>query len=646
MKLNSLLRKLFGGLCLAMLFVSLGFAQQPTDLYHYDEFGNKVQLQLTGNVIDGRPEIFFGTHQPMKGGVARNEIASPTTLTSQFVVMAKADSDVHALAQQWGVSVVGQLNWDRSYYILESNSPVNALQVANGAFERGEVAQVFSQFSQQKTTRQLPNDTQFSNQWHLRNTGQGGGMVGFDLNVEPLWNFNGNSGLGSGITVGIVDGRVQAAHSDLAFNIRADRSLWLAGTPDFHGTAVAGIVGAIGNNNLGVSGVAPRASLAGISLLNQTLTDAVEAQALTNHFSTMVGGQFDGIHIYNNSWGPSDNGTRVGAGPLVRAALANAAVNGRDGLGNIYVWAGGNGGNVDNVNYDGYANSRYTIAVGATTNLGVRASYSERGAALLVNAMGDGGTRAITSTSTGNGYTNSMGGTSSASPMVAGVVALMLEANPNLGWRDVQHILVQTAWQTDPGHAGWITNGAGLTHNDFYGFGTVDAVAAVNLASNWTNVQPEMLSSATASVNQIIADGSGNLNNPIFGAPVFSTIEITDQVLVEHVEVIFNTSGGWGGDLEVVLTSPMGTQSMLATLHGHGAAYNNWTFMTVKNWGELSQGTWTLRVRDGWATDQSTWLNWSLNVYGTTAIPEPSSIILLGLIGLARFMRRNRRPLS
>lgn len=614
-------------------------ADSPSD-YHYDAFGNRQEIRFTGREIDGRPEVILGADAPIKAGFAA-PAATSISLTNQFVVKANPDKDVRQLANQWGATVVGQHNWDTSYYILEAATPKDALRISNLAFEQGQVQHSYMQFAQPRFVRNTPNDPLFGNQWHLRNTGQGGGMVGFDINVQSNWNFSNNTGLGSGVTIGIIDQRMQSNHPDLQQNFRSDRSLWMSGNASSHGTAVAGVVAARGNNGIGVTGVAPSASLAGISLLSQTMTDSSEAQALTHHFNTLTGGQFDGIHIYNNSWGPPDNATRSAAGPLVTAAMAQAINSGRNGLGNIYVWAGGNGGNVDNVNYDGYANSRYTIAVGATTNLGVRAGYSERGAALLINAMGSGGTLNIATTNSGSSYTNGFGGTSAAAPMVAGAVALMLEANPNLGWRDVQHILVQTARQTNPGHAGWVTNGAGLRHNDFYGFGTIDTTAAVGLAANWTNVQPELVASGSAIVNQLIADGSGNLNNPVFGAPTFSTIDIAENLILEHVEVVFNTTGGWAGDLEVVLTSPMGTESVLASLHPDGTAYQNWTFMTVKNWGESSAGTWTLRVRDGWASDQTTWNSWSINAYGV-AIPEPTGGIVWLAITVIVLNRRNR----
>ncbi|MFM9159887.1 MAG: S8 family serine peptidase, partial [Dolichospermum sp.] len=130
--------------------------------------------------------------------------------------------------------------------------------------------------------------------------------------------------------------------------------------------------------------------------------------------------------------------------------------------------AGGNGrGSLDNSNYDGYANSRYVIAVAAHRNNsnGVFSGYSEPGANLLVTAPSNGGTLGVVTTDlmgadgynglTDQNYTNAFGGTSSATPLVSGVIALMLQANPNLTWRDVQHILVRSAEKNDPTNTDW-----------------------------------------------------------------------------------------------------------------------------------------------------------------------------------------------
>jgi kexin len=159
---------------------------------------------------------------------------------------------------------------------------------------------------------------------------------------------------------------------------------------------------------------------------------------------------------------------------------------------------GGNGGDSDdNSNYDGYANSLYVIAVAASTNQGVSAWYSEPGANILVNSPSNGGTLGITTTdrtgSTGYSsteYTSDFGGTSSATPLAAGIVALMLQANPDLTWRDVRAILALTARQNDPSSPGWTTNGAGRPIHYHYGFGRVDAQAAVSAALSWTNLAP------------------------------------------------------------------------------------------------------------------------------------------------------------
>jgi len=233
------------------------------------------------------------------------------------------------------------------------------------------------------------------------------------------------------VLIGIVDDGVTPLHEDLAPNYVATDSFdFNNNDPDpsggSHGTSVAGIANARGNNSLGVSGAAPDAQHAGLRVTAGPSSDVQESEALGYHIQN--------IDIYNNSWGPSDDGgTLEGPGPLVLGAWADAAANGRGGLGNIWVWAGGNGGDGDNVNFDGYANNRYIIAVGALTNGGVRSGYSERGAPLLVSAYSSGGSMGISTTagSSNNAYNTGFGGTSSASPLVAGVIALMLDANPN-----------------------------------------------------------------------------------------------------------------------------------------------------------------------------------------------------------------------
>ena len=436
-----------------------------------------------------------------------------------------------------------------------------------------------------RTLRDFPNDPLFASQWHLRNTGQGGG------------------------------------------------------------TAVAGVAAARGGNGLGVTGVAPRAGIAGLRLVSANFqTDAMEAAALT--FQNNNQGGLGTIHIYNNSWGPQDDGrTLAGPAALTRAALAEGTATGRGGLGSVLVWAVGNGkGALDNANYDGYANSRFALAVGAVTNQGLATSYSEPGACVFVTAPSDGGpganARIVTTDRVGvlgynteldGDYATTFAGTSAAAPQVAGIAALLLEANPALTWRDVKHILAQTAAWTHPASPTWVLNAAGFRHSDAYGFGLADAHAAAMLALMWTPVAPEAAYlSGALPVNAPIADGSGlSLTVPVFGAPATATHVCTASLRAETVGVTVNVTHAYRGDLEVVLTAPSGVASVLGTIRNDsGNDYKGWTFTTVKDWGEYTAGTWTLTVRDGISNDAGMLVDWSLAIHGTAApvMPEVREI--------------------
>ena len=480
--------------------------------------------------------------------------------------------------------------------------------------------------AEQQYSRLVPNDPLFFYEWHLRNTGQSGGTVGEDANIVNAW----NTYTGSGVVIGIVDDGLQFTHTDLDDAGKYDPALsydFNDGDADptpaagqSHGTQMAGVAAAP-NNSWGVVGAAPGATLAGLRLTAAATDDATQADALSY--------MQDAIDIYNNSWGSADNGLLSGPGPLTLAAIEDGVTNGREGLGNVFVWAAGNGAaSGDNVNYDGYANSRYTIAVSAVDHNGRQALYSEPGAPILVagyssnfltSQKGFAGVTTTTLTGTGDlqsppntyDYTKSVVGTSAAAAQVSGVVALMLQANPNLTWRDVEHILVNSASHTNPSDSGWATNFAGHDINHKFGFGAVDALAAVNLAASWTNVGPEVsLSTGLITVGEAIPD-----DDP---TGVSSTIFVPQAIKLETVEVVLNATHTYRGDLRVVLTSPWGTESVLSEVHNDGGDnYSSWVFTTVRDWDELTYGDWTLTVSDGYGADVGTLDSWQLNFYGT-----------------------------
>ena len=455
-------------------------------------------------------------------------------------------------------------------------------------------------------------DPLLENQWHLkaRNLEVAG------ANVRSVWPTT----QGAGVLVGIVDDGLQGSHPDLQANFNAGASFdFNFGDTDPtplpehpHGTESAGVAAARDDNGIGVAGVAPRASLAGLRLIAAANSDADEANAF-GHLP-------QAIHILSNSWGPPDNGaTLEGPGPLATAAMESAVASGRSGKGRIFVWAGGNGRqNQDNCNFDGYANSRFAIAVGAITDTGQQAAYSESCAALIVSAPSSGGTRAITTTDlTGTvgadpgDYTATFGGTSAAAPAVAGAVALMLARNPNLTWRDVQHVLRRSSHRLNPEDSEW-TAGP-YPHNEKYGFGQLDAQAAVNLAATWVNVPAEtMLSPVTRTLNVPVPD------DDVAGVSDAISISAGSNFVVEHVEVQFTAAHTWRGDLQVMLTSPAGVVSTLAPIRlaDSGDDFPAWRFSTVRHWGESPTGQWTLRVADLLADFSGTWNSWTLRVYG------------------------------
>ncbi len=493
----------------------------------------------------------------------------------------------------------------------------------------------------------IPNDPLFAQQWHLRNTKQGGGTAGADANATPAWDHY----QGSGVVIGVIDDGVELTHPDLASNAAPDWHFDWNGNDsnpapsqangDFHGTAVAGAAAARGGNSLGVSGAAPLAQIAGLRLIAEPADDAEEAAAFAH--------QNQNILIKNISWGPPDTGDSLGEmGPLAKAAFANAVASGRGGNGTLMFWAGGNGRRYqDQSNKDGYANSIQVIAVGATTNKDAQASYSENGSNLVVSAPSSGGSVDIVTTDLqgNNGYnragvagelgnrdyTRTFGGTSSATPLVSGVAALMLEANPNLGWRDVKEILLRSSRKIQPGSAGWTSRYGGgpdlppIKHHESFGGGVVDAAKAVELAEGWSNLAAAQTLQATVSPNAPIPDA---------GAAVERSFDFSAEtsLRVEHVEVTVNIPHAYRGDLEIQLVSPTGVISALAAVAGYdngwdpvtdklGAGYEPWTFSSVRHWGEGSRGVWKLRVRDRLSGDTGTLKSATVRLHGVPSTP-------------------------
>jgi subtilisin-like proprotein convertase family protein len=318
-------------------------------------------------------------------------------------------------------------------------------------------------------------------------------------------------------------------------------------------------------------------------------------------------------------------------------AMMASATTGRGGKGTVFVFAGGNGlAAGDNVNYDGYANSLYAIAVTSITDQGQQAPYAEPGACLVVSAPSSSGTefcsggrQAIATTDlTGTdglndgatfcelpdaNYTEEFGGTSASAPMVCGVASLLLQANTNLSYRDVTEILMRSATKIQPGDADWWTNSAGIVHNHKFGAGLVNGNSAINLATKWKDLGPmQTIDVLQTNLAMAIPDNES--------AGITETFLVTnDDFRVERVSLTVTAPHPRFGDLAITLTSPAGTSSRLAEVHTSvGASYQAWPLTTVRHWGEHAKGVWTARVADLVPGETGTLQALDLQIQGTT----------------------------
>ncbi|PNM19254.1 S8 family serine peptidase [Yersinia enterocolitica] len=467
-----------------------------------------------------------------------------------------------------------------------------------------------------------------------------------DINVIPVW----QDYTGKGIRMGQFEPGGPFAtgpeifdiqHPDLAANVDP---IWLAtqnsaGTlatdVSNHATMVAGVMAAT-RNGVGGVGVAYDATLGGHYLSN-------------NGADMTTLGKMSSYDVVNHSWSSQPDfalshtaGGALNLPNLLNTTLHYAAANGRGGLGTVIVTAGGNqreqGGSTQG---SLMSHSRFAIQVGAISTptdlstLQTRSPpFSNPGASLLVSAPGN---RVLSSGHQikaergavfGSEYSTEQG-TSFAAPMVSGIAALMLQANPNLGYRDVQQILALSARKVNDPATQWRINnaknwnGGGMQISHDYGFGMVDARAAVRLAESWmskntdANQQSLEKSHYYATWKRLYAGGVDT-----------SSMTMTSGLNVEQVEVDVSAAVGRLGDLTVKLISPSGSESILLDRAGKKPAVNdtdmgsalsgefNYTFMSTHYRGEDSTGQWKLVVKDAKEGLPIKLNRWSLRLFG------------------------------
>jgi subtilisin-like proprotein convertase family protein len=427
--------------------------------------------------------------------------------------------------------------------------------------------------------------------------------------------------------------------------------------------------------------VAPEARLKGFNFLS---SDQAQTKFIASLGGSTSNPNSSDVFVFNQSFGVSLNHDSP-IDPLDEGQYLSGVTNLRGGKGALYVKAAGNGFNgpcgatglsCENANFDPSNTLPYQIVAGAVSADGIKASYSTAGSAIWVSAPGgEFGRNAVAGGAAGtvdvepamvttdqsgcvNGYsrtgigvnngstfdnggapntscnyTNGMNGTSSATPVTVGAIALILEANPALTWRDVKHILASKARQIDAGRAAvsvtlgsggayiaepaWTTNFAGFKFHNWYGFGMVDASAAVNMARTYTLGQLGTLANTG-----FIASGALGLaipDNSSIGATSTLDVPSTPGVqTIEAVQIRVSATHTFTGDLGIELISPKGTRSVLKNIRDqfNSADLSNMVLLSNAFYGENPTGTWTIKVVDGEAVDTGTLDNWGIRVYG------------------------------
>ncbi|XP_011782228.1 PREDICTED: proprotein convertase subtilisin/kexin type 7 [Colobus angolensis palliatus] len=549
------------------------------------------------------------------------------------------EQQADALAQAAGLVNAGRIGELRGHYLFVQPAGHRPALEVEAVRQRVEAVlaghEAVRWHSEQRLLRRAKrsvhfNDPKYPQQWHLNNRRS----PGRDINVTGVWERNVT---GRGVTVVVVDDGVEHTIQDIAPNYSPEGSYDLnSNDPDpmphpdvengnHHGTRCAGEIAAVPNNSFCAVGVAYGSRIAGIRVLDGPLTDSMEAVAFNKHYQIN--------DIYSCSWGPDDDGKTVdGPHQLGKAALQHGVIAGRQGFGSIFVVASGNGGqHNDNCNYDGYANSIYTVTIGAVDEEGHMPFYAEECASMLAVTFsgGDKMLRSIVTTDwdlqKGTGCTEGHTGTSAAAPLAAGMIALMLQVRPCLTWRDVQHIIVFTATRYEDRRAEWVTNEAGFSHSHQHGFGLLNAWRLVNAAKIWTSV-PYLASYVSPMLKENKAIPQSPRSLEVLWNVSRMDLEMSGLKTLEHVAVTVSITHPRRGSLELKLFCPSGMMSLIGaprSMDSDPNGFNDWTFSTVRCWGERARGTYRLVVRD--VGDESFQVGilrqWQLTLYGSVWSP-------------------------
>jgi subtilisin-like proprotein convertase family protein len=585
--------------------------------------------------------------------------ADPTSrfyLTDEITVQFEprvSDEEIESLTVELGLELVKEVAGAPRTYVFRVTSQAgeNPIKIANRLLASGKVLVSEPNIAIATKRAHVPADSLFSYQWHLHH--DGGPFLAADSHVDAVRAWDITRGERS-VVVAVADDSVDLNHVDFqgADKIVAPVDFGgrdfepLPGTvDDNHGTACAGVAVAEENGH-GVVGVAP-----GCALIPIRTSGIIDDNSIEELCDWVVE---HGASVVSCSWSAATNYFALTL--RMRLALSRAATQGRSGLGCVLVFAAGNenrplDGTVDEHDWpddvpsgptpwlNGFATHEDVIAVAACTSLAKKSAYSNWGDEISVCAPSNnappGTFPKVTTSLVGRGvvttdrvgpsgysstdYTFGFGGTSSACPLVAGVAALVLSANPDLTAREVKEILQATAdkivdHDPDPQLGQSLGTYDDDGHSPWFGYGKVNAFRAVTEAVRRREAAGAQTFQAASTPALAIPDADA--------VGVRDTITFSEAAMVSSVKVHVDITHTYRGDLRLTLTAPSGASVVLHNRNGGRADNIRRTFDPTSTpgvstlVGQSLQGDWTLHVQDLAPADLGRLNRWELEIEG------------------------------
>lgn len=622
----------------------------------------ETALESTLALARQNASVLFASHVYRLADSPQTWVYLTDQLTVQFAPDLAAPA-VEAILGGLGLAIEKSLVGIPNTFVVKVTrlATENPIKLANRLMASTAVLAAEPNLAIEMESLYRPTDDRYPQQWHLFHNGGANLAAGSHIFAEAAWDTTRGA---RSVVIAVSDDGFDLNHPDLqgvgklvAPVDLQDRDAVPLPTRqnENHGTAVAGL--AIGEENAtGIVGVAP-----GCAFLPIRTTGFIDDGAIEQLFDEAVRRVADVIVC---SWSAAANYF-----PLTLRqtnAITRAATTGRSGKGCVIVFSAGNAnrplsGTINETQWpqnalsgptrwlSGFAIHPDVIAVSASTSLGAKAAYSNWGEHIAVAAPSNNappsialprvgnvttgpplrqfqpGLGMVTSDRTqgagysGDNFTNAFGGTSSACPVVAGVVGLMLSANPNLTARQVREILQGTADKIvdrnpDPQlglqYGTYDANG----HSQWFGYGKVNAAAAVREAQRRAFVGRQM-GRAVQQQNQTaqaIPDNQPNgVESSVAVAATGTVTDIQVQVSIDHEFL---------GDISLTLVAPGGATVLLQgrTLGRQRELRHTYSLQTTpvltRLIGQPAQGTWRLRAVDGATGATGTLRSWGLTL--------------------------------